>query len=68
LQVAQEELAQEEQLLPAPVPPRFDDEEWTANFEKMRFTSGDAQRGQRGLSPLRISSSKGAAQLLQTNS
>jgi hypothetical protein len=68
LQVAQDELEQDEQLLLAPPPPRFGDDEWTANFEKMRLTSGEAQRGQRGFSPLRTSSSNGAEQALQTNS
>jgi hypothetical protein len=66
--VAQDELAQDEQLLLPPPPPRFGDDEWTANFEKTRSTSGEAHLGQRGLSPVRISSSNGDEQALQTNS
>jgi hypothetical protein len=39
--VAQEELAHEEQLLVAPLPPRFADDECTANVESRRQTSPD---------------------------
>jgi hypothetical protein len=68
LQVAQEELAQDEQLLVAPLPPMSGDEEWTAKRESRRRTSPDEHCGHAGLVPLRINSSKGVAHLLQMNS
>jgi hypothetical protein len=66
--VAQDELAQDEQFLLAPWPPKPGDEEWTAKRDRMRRTSPDEQLGQLGLAPLRTSSSNGVSQTLQTNS
>jgi hypothetical protein len=66
--VPQEELAQEEQFLVAPLPPRLDDDEWTANVERSRQTSPDRHSGHAGLVPLRISSSKAVPHWLQQNS
>src|SRR5450830_2082709 len=57
-QVPQEELAQEEQFLVAPLPPRFDDDECTANVDSKRQTSPEWHFGHSGLAPLRTSSSK----------
>jgi hypothetical protein len=68
LQVAQEELAQDEQLLVAPLPPIPGDEEWTAKRESKRRTSPEEHCGHAGLVPLRISSSKGVEHALQMNS
>jgi hypothetical protein len=66
--VAQDELAQEEQLLLAPWPPMSGDDEWTAKPDSTRRTSPDPHEGQTGFAPLRTSSSNGVSQTLQMNS
>jgi hypothetical protein len=66
--VPQEELAQEEQLLVAPLPPRFDDDEWTAKDERRRQTSPVWHSGHSGLVPFRTSSSNAVPHWLQQNS
>jgi hypothetical protein len=66
--VPQDPLAHVEQLLVAPLPPRLDDDEWTANVESSRQTSPVWHDGHSGFVPLRTSSSKAVPHWLQQNS
>jgi len=54
--------------LVAPLPPRFDDDECTANVDSKRQTSPEWHFGHSGLAPLRTSSSKAVPHWLQQNS
>jgi hypothetical protein len=66
--VAQDELEQDEQLLPEDAdatPAKPGDEEWTAKRERRRRTSPVEHRGQEMGSPLRTSSSNVASQWSQ---